>query len=104
MSYRSIWQKRNLVLITLTDATTIPPDYAARLAIASQNDEDTTWLLTREVVDGMPRPGALVADRWGEIIHVSSTTGVAPLPDVNDLIEWLNFTRMRCPECEGETK
>jgi hypothetical protein len=102
--YATIWQQRNLVLITLTADTVIPSDYAARLASASKDDSDTTWVVTRDIVHDMPCPGALVADRWGEIVHVCPTTAHAGLPDVDDLVEWLHFTQARCPECEGEAK
>jgi hypothetical protein len=50
-------------------------------------------------VTGVPRPGALVADRWGEVVHVEDGW-----PTVSSLLEWLDYVAHRCPECEGEAR
>jgi peroxiredoxin len=49
-------------------------------------------------------PGAaavLVADEWGEI-HFAAETGLAhELPSPGELVEWVRFIAIQCPECEG---
>jgi hypothetical protein len=46
----------------------------------------------------------VVADRWGEIVHIAAPSGIAGLPDPGELLEWLDYVEHRCPECEGETR
>ena len=102
VEYASLWQQRNLVLISLSADP--DPDAAQRFTSATAEEPDTTWVVTREAVEGVPHPGVVVADRWGEIVHIAALPAGAGLPDVDDLREWVHFTRMRCPECEGETR
>ena len=104
VDYASLWQQRNLVLILLAAELDDSAGQAKRIATAASEAPDTEWVITRDPIEGVPRPGVLVADRWGEIVHIASTSADAGLPDVDDLLEWLHFTRMRCPECEGEAK
>jgi hypothetical protein len=103
MAYSSIWQRRNLVLISLASHACVTDGYAACIAAASQDDQETVWIVTEDAVDGVPHPGVVVSDRWGEIVHIASASQDG-LPNVDELLEWVSFTRMRCPECEGETK
>jgi hypothetical protein len=44
-------------------------------------------------------PGLVVADRWGEIVHVARE-----VPRVADVLDWLDHLEQRCPECEGEAR
>lgn len=105
LSYVSIWQRRNLVLVTipsLADANS----YVAVLT-ARQPEFDSRHaecVITRDQLSGLPVPGALVADRWGEIVHVWTCSGVGDLPSADQLLDWLDYVEHRCPECEGESK
>jgi hypothetical protein len=106
VDYSSIWQRQNLVLVMLPDSGPSSHAYAEQLmarAGDSQKD-DTTWLVTRERIAGMPNPGAVIADRWGELVHVAHAPDVAHLPVPDDLVEWVDYVRHRCPECEGEAR
>jgi hypothetical protein len=60
--------------------------------------------MTRDDVPGLRAPGALVADRWGEIVYVAPIAEAAGSPTVAELLEWLEYVQHRCPECEGEAK
>lgn len=102
LTYASLWQQRNLVLITLAEEPS--DDQAKRIAGTAKKDPDTEWVVTRDAIEGVPHPGVLVADRWGEIVHIASTSADDGQANVDDLLEWLHFTRMRCPECEGEAR
>lgn len=99
--YSSIWQRRNLVLIALpSDAAA--PEHAPWMAASARaaTDEDTVWVVTADRVAGAPYPGIVVADRWGEVVHVAA----APLPSPDEVAQWVHDLELRCPECEGEAK
>ena len=68
------------------------------------SDDETEWIVTRDPVEGLPCPGIVVADRWGEIAHVVHSSQVEDLPPADELIEWVRYLQYRCPECEGEAK
>jgi hypothetical protein len=106
VAYAAIWQRKIVVLVLLPEVGSTPPPvdvqtFAAEMQAAGG---DAECVITRDRVDGVPCPGAVVADRWGEVVHVASTAGPGELPDAQDLIEWVEHVRNRCPECEGEAK
>ena len=103
--YTTIWQHRNLVLVSLPESPTAGErHYASRLTrrIAEEAGHDTDCVITTDGIAGVPAPGVIVADRWGEISFVASAGSLADLPSAEEIVEWLRFTRFRCPECEGE--
>lgn len=106
VDYSSIWQRQNLVLVILPDATSSSRSYAEQLMALARDSkkDDTAWLVTRDRIAGMPNPGAVVADRWGELVHITGAPDVAHLPEPDDLVEWVDYVQHRCPECEGEVR
>lgn len=103
--YADVWQHRNLVLIT------IPSGQAAqagermgdwRNAAAAVQGPDNEWIVTSGEVEGVARPGVLVADQWGEIHFVTEAATSADLPSGEELLEWLEYVQHQCPECQGE--
>lgn len=103
-SYSTIWQRRNLVLVALPAESDdrYPSELGARKA--EFQERVCACVITRDRVPGVPTPGVVVADRWGEIVHVAAPPDVAGLPTSSELLEWLNYVERRCPECEGEVK
>ena len=107
VAYSAIWQHRNLVLIALpasdADGTS---DYVSQLTTHGllSTGDDTAWVMTRDPVPGVAAPGVVVADRWGEIVHIASGATASDLPPAHELVEWVEYMRHRCPECEGEAK
>jgi hypothetical protein len=99
-AYRDLWQRRSLLLVSVA----APGVNAARIAarLRERVGEDAEVVVTSDAVEGMPRPGALVADRWGEIVFVAPIDPAAV--DVEDLAEWVRFVQLQCPECEGEAR
>ncbi len=107
VSYSTIWQRRNLVLVTLAHVacdswTSYVSELGALIpALAAQNAE---CVITRDGVAGLSSPGVLVADRWGEIVYIAEMPDVAELPSPGELLEWVSYVQTQCPECEGEAR
>lgn len=104
-TYADVWQRRNLVLIAL------PSDggdehYVQELTNrhAAFRHLEGVCVITRDAVPGLPAPGALVTDRWGEVVEVVAAADVAGLPSPQTLLDWLEAVEQRCPECEGEAR
>ena len=100
--YRDIWQRRNLVLVALGQRPA-PERYAAQLRASRDkfDDADADVVVTIDSIPGLPAAAVVVADRWGEIQHVEpvNTDESAPLPAVDEILAWVQFVRMQCPEC-----
>ena len=107
--YATIWQHRPLALVCLPDrnqgvgASGADDAYLASVAALGAS-ADAAVVVTRDPIDGLTAPAALVADQWGEIFFLSSASSVEQLPPAAELDEWLRWVRMKCPECEGEAK
>lgn len=97
VDYRTIWQKAQLLLVSLDDSpasdrlTTIADDLSRR------QDElvsvQSRLVVTYDAVAGAPRPGVLVADRWGEVY---ATLDASAETSADDLIDWLRFVQRKC--------
>jgi hypothetical protein len=98
VDYATIWQRKILVLVSLPPEklADVPP-FAAEMAAVSGPDAEC--VITRDRVAGVPSPGAVVADQWGEVVYVAGE-----LPSAQDLSDWVEHVRNRCPECEGEAR
>jgi hypothetical protein len=107
IDYTELWQKRALALVML-DADRVEPWRSFSCSVLAREDEldalETTLVVTREPVPGLASPVMLVADRWGEIVHLRplTFTGAAVEPTADDLVRWAAGVLHRCPECEGE--
>ena len=103
--YRDIWQHRNLVLAVLPpDQQTAAVRYAHSLMRRRRDfdEAETSVVVTTDSVPGVAAPHVLIADRWGEIQHniaVPEPGDATALPDVDELLSWIRFVRMQCPEC-----
>ena len=94
--YTDIWQSKNLVFVSADSAAT---QYLNRLQARADDftAADTVLVVSSDKVPGLPSPGAVVADKWGEIAYVFDRHRTTPTAD--ELLEWVNFVRMKCPEC-----
>lgn len=106
-SYSTIWQRRNLVLVTLPvmdskSARSYVTELAARNADFSSSEADC--VITADPIQAIPSPGVVVADRWGEVVHIVAKSDVRDLPGPEELLDWLRYMQYRCPECEGESR
>jgi hypothetical protein len=105
-SYSSIWQRKILVVISLSPTADIDEDYVPELKRhdAEFIERDSICVVTRDGVSGLPAQGALIADQWGAIVHVVTANDVDDMPTARELLEWVDYVASRCPECEGEAK
>ena len=106
VDYQDLWQRQNLVLVSIPpDDSTSRPYVESLIAQASAlRAHDTAFIVTTNAVSGVPQPGVVIADRWGEIYCVNTASTAAELPGASDLIEWLRYVQSECPECQGETR
>ncbi|HEX5474510.1 MAG TPA: hypothetical protein VFX12_07620 [Vicinamibacterales bacterium] len=105
ISYRQLWQRRNLVLIVVADAAAAAPYLdSLRASEADLTAHDTALVVTAGPVGDLRPNAVLIADRWGEIHHVADGLPLDRLPDPASLVEWLRFVQVQCPECQGETR
>ena len=104
--YSDIWQRKNLVLVLLPAESTASTKFIDQHTAKTSEltGDDSACVITRDRVSGVPSPGIVVADRWGEIHHVADGNTVDDLPGPDDVIEWLRYVQHQCPECEGEAK
>lgn len=97
IDYRTIWQQQSLLLICLDDSDVSRPLSAIADALVLRGTDIATagaaLVVTRDVVPGAPRPGAAIADRWGDIY---AAIDAAAVKDADDLIEWLRFLQRKC--------
>ena len=104
--YQDIWQRRNLVLVAVPENDPTGAEYTSALIAAARTlaAHDTVFVVTSTTIPGMPSPGVAVADRWGEIYHVTSAERAADLSTPDDLGAWLRYVQNECPECQGEAR
>jgi hypothetical protein len=104
VAYAAVWQHRNLILAAVPAGAAFEAYVSLLADRASSFGLDTECVITHDIVGGLPYPGVVVADRWGEIVHLASAADEARLPDVGELQDWVDYVQRRCPECEGEAK
>jgi hypothetical protein len=104
--YQDIWQRKNLLLVMAPEDDPTSAAYAKALieGLPIVGAEDTTVIVTSNTVAGIPSPGVLVADRWGEIYYLTGAGRTADLPAAPELTEWLRYVQNECPECQGEAR
>lgn len=102
-SYSTIWQHEPLVLVVV-GMSQADVNYASAVSARASEfrEREAECVVTHEDVTGVRTPSVVIADRWGEVVHIAEATGSAGLPSPDELIAWVDYVRQRCPECEGE--
>ncbi|ODS55462.1 MAG: hypothetical protein ABS36_09915 [Acidobacteria bacterium SCN 69-37] len=97
VDYREIWQRTQLLLLCFDERDAQARTAVVAAALTTRGDAlaavETRLVVTHDVVPGAPRPGALVADRWGEIYATLDDEAVT---DADDLIDWMRVVQSRC--------
>jgi hypothetical protein len=101
--YTQLWQRRNLLLV-LTDPQRRPEAIALSLELNAHSkkfdDAETTVVVTADTFPGLRAPCVLIADRWGEIMHIAApSSDRQSFPTVDELLTWVHFAQIQCPEC-----
>jgi hypothetical protein len=105
--FSTIWQRRNLVLLAIPTAQSeAQRTYISQLVARTSEftAKEAECVVTADHVSGVQSPAVVVADRWGEIVHVASASQVDDLTSPEELLDWVDYLDRRCPECEGEAK
>jgi hypothetical protein len=103
LRYEDVWQSRNLVLFVLpatarAEASSYLAAVEARLA--KLRPDDTTLMICDHEISGVALGSVVVADRWGEVAYIHKLTSrPAEWPPVDEILEWVEFIRIKCPEC-----
>jgi hypothetical protein len=105
--YRDVWQRKNLLLVMVPNQSqlfaSILDSLHARMPELTAHD--TAVVFTPDAVADLPMPGVVVADQWGEIYHVAAIDPDDPRAiDPDELLEWLRFVQVQCPECQAEAR
>lgn len=105
VAYGTIWQHKDLVLLALPSGDQ-GAEYASALAerMSRFDGAPAECVITRTAIPGLPAPAAIVADRWGEIYFAAGADDVDGLPAPDELVDWLRYVQVKCPECEGEAR
>ena len=105
VSYNAIWQQQHLLLLILpSQSADDEPSYLKALNVEAPKFNDVAFVVTRDAIAGTRAPAVVVADRWGEVIYAAAAGSVRELSRVEELVEWIEYVRNKCPECEGEAK
>jgi hypothetical protein len=104
--YDAIWQRKNLVLVSLPDDDPTAAAYAGSLGALEPDlaAYEASLIVTTTRIARVPSPGVVVADRWGEVYFVQGADRASDLPGADELMEWLRYVRNECPECQGEAR
>ncbi len=79
-------------------------------ALAREQAEIEEWdgrLVTTyadaELADaGIPAPAVLIADQWGELFVVEPAGESHAFIEPAEVVSWLRYLAVQCPECQGE--
>jgi hypothetical protein len=97
VDYRSIWQREQLLLICLDESATSDPLIRLAQDLATRGTDlsvvETSLVVTRESIAGLPCPALILADRYGEIFWTREPGGVT---DADDVIDSLRVIQSRC--------
>ena len=106
--YHDTWQRRNLLLVALSELPLSAPTKRYMTDITDRADAlatfETNYVVTIEPIPGIDAPAVLIADRWGEIYLVAHAATVSELPDAAEIFECLRYVAHECPECQGEAR
>lgn len=103
LPYEQLWQKRNVVWFVLPAravATASPYLRDVNDRLSALTPPDTSLVISDQAGNGLPLNCVVIADRWGEVVQAARLAAdPAHWPPVDEIIEWVEFVRAKCPEC-----
>src|SRR5688572_6083934 len=82
VDYHDVWQKMNLVLVTLADDDPTAEAYAMSLSVLGPviASQEVGFIVTSSHIEEVASPGVVVADRCGQVYYVSYSNRASELP------------------------
>jgi peroxiredoxin len=92
------WDGRVIVVVPapLDQAIQIADDATKSFTILADPDRTLAARL------GISAPALVIADQYGEIHHAAPAGEAHHLPDPAEVVDWLRYLSIQCPECQGE--
>jgi peroxiredoxin len=92
------WDGRVVVVVPASpdQAIRIADDAAKHFTVLTDPDRAVAARL------GISAPALVIADQYGEIHHAASAGAPHAFPEPADVVDWLRYLAIQCPECQGE--
>jgi hypothetical protein len=92
------WDGRVIVVVPASpdQAMRIANDAAKHFTVLGGPDRTLAARL------GISIPALVIADQYGEIHHAAPLSDAHDLPDPAEVVGWLRYLAIQCPECQGE--
>ena len=91
------WDGRVIVVVPASpDRARIAGDAAKHFSVLADPDQALVARL------GISAPAVVIADQYGEIHHAAPGGDGHDLPEPAEVIGWLRYLAVQCPECQGE--
>jgi hypothetical protein len=82
--------------------TIVVPDVRANAATFAETTTDALEIvLDPEGAFDSGHAGVVIADEWGEVHFMADAGAGHDLPSPEEVVEWVRFLAIQCPECEG---
>ena len=80
----------------------VVPDGRANAAGFAETTTDALEVLVdTEGVFGSGHAMLVISDEWGEVHYVADAGDGHGLPPREEIVAWVGFLAIQCPECEG---
>jgi len=92
------WDGRVIVVVPASpdQAIHIADDVANHFTILADPDHTLAARL------GISTPALVIADQYGDIHHAAPAGDAHHHPDPAEVVDWLRYLAIQCPECQGE--
>lgn len=79
------------------DRTREVAEWGGSLIVVPSEPDGKTDLAARLGIRGA---AVVIADEWGEIFFAADAGAEQALPTPDEIVEWVRFISIQCPECE----
>lgn len=87
------------ILGTPQEAIQVKHREAASFPVLADPDGQVHRTFGAVTAEGGPAAAVYITDRWGEIYLARRTDADQALPTPQEILEWLHFIAIQCPEC-----